>query len=225
MVTWPHRRPHRASPVRRRADPMRPRGFTLLEIMVAVAILALSLTALLSSQVGASKAAKRARGINVATLMARCKMNEMEQDIAVKGLPAVDAKGRDKCCEGGELPDFRCEWRITRVVLPEASAEDQGRDEESELPAPADKKRLGQDFGSVDSILQGGGSGDALAELALSYAMPVLKPVVEEQVRRAEVEVLWQEGTAERQLKVVQFLVGQQPVTARTESSGPGGSS
>jgi len=54
------------------------RGFTLLEVMIAVAILGLSLTAIFSSEVGAANIAARARRQNVAATLARCKMGEIE---------------------------------------------------------------------------------------------------------------------------------------------------
>src|SRR5690606_3853502 len=52
-------------------------GFTLLEVMVAVAILALSLVAIFSSEGGAIRAGARARQMSAATLLARCKMAEV----------------------------------------------------------------------------------------------------------------------------------------------------
>ena len=54
------------------------RGFTLLEVMVAVAILGLGLTAVLSAMFGSVKGVAHARGISVAVGLARCKMSEIE---------------------------------------------------------------------------------------------------------------------------------------------------
>jgi prepilin-type N-terminal cleavage/methylation domain-containing protein len=75
------------------------RGFTLLEVMIAVAILGLSLTAIFSSEVGAANVAARARRQNVAATLARCKMGEIEEVIAIEGLPALEKKDTDSCCE------------------------------------------------------------------------------------------------------------------------------
>ena len=43
--------------------------------------------------------------------------------------------------------------------------------------------------------------------MAMNLAFPVLKPQIEEQVRRATVTVKWQEGDREKSFDVVHFLV------------------
>ncbi|MBZ0118623.1 MAG: type II secretion system GspH family protein, partial [Sandaracinaceae bacterium] len=66
-------------------------AFTLLEVLVAVAILGISLTAIFSSQAGAIRTGARARAISTATLLARCKMGEVEEEMINEGFPAVHA--------------------------------------------------------------------------------------------------------------------------------------
>ena len=51
------------------------RGFTLLEVLVAVSILGLGLTVILSSQASLFATANRSEKISVATSLARCRMN------------------------------------------------------------------------------------------------------------------------------------------------------
>ena len=188
-------------------------GFTLLEVMVAVAILALSLTAIFSSQVGAMRTAARSRHINTATLLARCKMGELEEQFASEGLPAIDDKGRDECCEGAEMVGYRCEWSVDRVVLPgDTGAEgEEGEEGEGGLPG------MGEGDGpalAMGDFLGGGTDTSGLAEMAIGLAYPVLKPHIEEQVRRVTVEVFWAEGESERSFDVVQYVVGEQPPAA-----------
>ena len=65
-------------------------GFTLIEVLVAVAILGLALTAIFVSEAGAVKAGHRARRITVASVLARCKMAEIEEEIAREGFPAYN---------------------------------------------------------------------------------------------------------------------------------------
>ncbi|MCA9534910.1 MAG: type II secretion system protein [Myxococcales bacterium] len=192
-------------------------GFTLLEVMVAVAILALSLTAIFSSQVGAMRTAARSRSISTASLLARCKMGEIEEQIANEGLPAIDDHGRDECCEGAEMRGFRCEWRIDRVVLPGETGGGEGG-EESGLPG------MGDDEGpalAMGDFLGGGSDTSGLAEMAIGLAYPVLKPHIEEQVRRVTVEVFWTEGETERSFDVLQYVVGEQPPAAPDPDSVP----
>src|SRR5690606_12245051 len=60
-------------------------GFTLLEVMVAMAILSIGLVAIFSSEVGAMNIGLRARRTDMATLLARCKMAEIEEHVANQG--------------------------------------------------------------------------------------------------------------------------------------------
>lgn len=57
---------------------MRPFGFTLLEVMIALAILSLAAVAFLKSQGGSIRLIDEARQISMATLLAKEKMAELE---------------------------------------------------------------------------------------------------------------------------------------------------
>jgi general secretion pathway protein I len=190
------------------------RGFTLLEVMIAVAILGLSLTAIFSSEVGAANVAARARRQNVAATLARCKMGEIEEVVAIEGLPALEKKDTDSCCEHAPVEGFECEWLVERIILPELGAQDD--EDEDEDPRDASNRLLAEASDEVDS--QGGtpqeviaGQAGNLATLALQLGFPILKPFLEEQVRRATVTVRWKEGPKERGFDVTQYLVSDQP--------------
>lgn len=197
---------------------MKQHGFTLLEVMVAVAILSISLTAIFASQGTAIKVAHRARKTTVAALLARCKMGEIEERIIEDGsFPAVEISEVDECCEDGEVEGFECEWIVERVELPEEELEgdgaemndgDEGGGDESATSAIDD---LANGEGKVDDMLSGmgGGGGDMITELAMSYAYPILQPAIEEQIRRAKVTVRWSEGSREHEFDVVQYLVAE----------------
>jgi general secretion pathway protein I len=94
-------------------------GFTLLEVMMAVAIMAIALGSLFSAQAGSVKMAQRARKLGFATLLARCKMGEIEEDIFKKGLPASLFTDSDNCCKDAPVDGFKCKWEIVPVVLPD----------------------------------------------------------------------------------------------------------
>lgn len=59
----------------------------------------------------------------------------------------------------------------------------------------------------------------------MNLAFPVLKPQIEEQVRRATVTVKWQEGDREKSFDVVHFLVSSTGLAgvAPGQQLGPGG--
>ncbi len=195
------------------SDPSRKRtligGFTLLEVMVAVAILGLSLVAIFGSEAGAIRAGGRARQMSVATLLARCKMGEVEEQMLQEGFPAVGADGEDGCCEGAEQDGFRCEWSVERVELPDTVDLD-GEDPLAAAGLGGDHEGDQASGMDIENALTGAAGGDAIGAMAVEYAFPVIRPAIEEQVRRAVVTVYWGEGESERHFNVVQYLVMDQ---------------
>ena len=109
------RRPESARPARR----ARARGFTLLEIMVAVAILGLGLTTIFAAQAGAFASAGHARNVSVASGLARCKMSEVEQTLKQEGFQELDLAENGPCCDGASDGKFSCNWRVEKLELPE----------------------------------------------------------------------------------------------------------
>jgi general secretion pathway protein I len=96
------------------------RGFSLLEVLVAVAILGLGLTVILSAQAGAFQSAETARNMSVATGLLRCKMAEVEEHLYKDGFQEADESGAGPCCDNEETPNMRCTWRVDRPQFPEA---------------------------------------------------------------------------------------------------------
>lgn len=204
---------------------MKRAGFTLLEVMVAVAILGVALTAIFSSEAGAIRASNRARRTSVATLLARCKMAELEEKIARDGFNETDEHGSDACCEGAEFEGFTCEWTLNRIVLPDATdpsqmSEQEVREGSAHQPAPGEQPFTGGSVDPLHSLTSGangpapsvesimaGGATDALSTLAMQLTFPILKPQIEELVRRANVTVNWREGSTSRSMVATQFLV------------------
>ena len=99
-------------------------GFTLLEVLVAVSILGLGLTVILSSQVGLFSSSQRAENLSLATHLARCRMNETEVELLKEGYPVIDeTKDEGSCCEDESESRFRCSWLIQRIELPQPAGE------------------------------------------------------------------------------------------------------
>lgn len=95
-------------------------GFSLLEVMVAIAILGLTLTVILSAQGGLAASNKSAANMGLATTYGRCKMTELEERLLKLGYPVQDNLQTEvSCCD--DLRDdsgFTCDTRIEKVVLP-----------------------------------------------------------------------------------------------------------
>jgi len=95
-------------------------GFTLLEVMIAVAILAVSLMALMNLQSQSMLASARAQRILISTLLAEQKMNAVLLDIE-KGIPKgdfPDSREEQGAFEEERYPDYYWKLSIKGVELP-----------------------------------------------------------------------------------------------------------
>lgn len=232
-------------------------GFTLLEVMIAVVILAVGLASLFTSEAGAIRIAQRARTTTVASLLARCKMAEVEEQVAKEGWPGELIEGRDECCEDGEKDGYSCEWKVERIKLPDIDEDkeeedgdgkdgDKGGDKGGGKGQPTgmidqlaelSKQDPGDRLSGITDMLSGGRSSkneklaggsddddgdkkskeereeesmlDPMSSMVMGMAFPMMKPVIEEGVRRASVSVKWKEGEKEQTFEVVQFLVSE----------------
>jgi len=215
---------------------LKTRGFTLLEVMVAVAILGLSLTVILSAQAGLYSGGAYAQHSSVAIGLARCRMSELEERLIKLGYPEADTSDDGACCEDDSRQDMRCTWKVERVELPDAKPADlttassagalalgssgfgappagsSGAPGGSALGAIAqiasNPGALSADagVGGIASALQGAGGVGGIEALAMSFVYPVLRPMLEASIRKVTVTVSWKEGTQSRDLTVVQYL-------------------
>jgi general secretion pathway protein I len=87
------------------------RGFTLLEVMIALAILALVGVAFLRAQAGSIRLVDESNQVSLATLLAREKMAELEG----MGFPEV---GKNSGTGGEAYPALRWEQVVTTTELP-----------------------------------------------------------------------------------------------------------
>lgn len=95
------------------------RGFTLLEVLVAISILGLGLTAILSAQTGLFASSSYAERVSFAVGLARCKTSEVEIKLQKDNYyPLVDMKDEGPCCAEESYGGFRCKWKIEKVELP-----------------------------------------------------------------------------------------------------------
>lgn len=119
------------------------RGFTLLEVLVAIAILGIGLTVILSSQAGLFSSSQRAANLSLATGLARCHMNEVELKLIKEGYPFIDAKDEGPCCHDEYSSEFRCSSIVERVELPDLSQLPEGEEDSDPLGLTKGKGLLG----------------------------------------------------------------------------------
>src|SRR5690606_29243564 len=180
---------------------MRPsRGFTLLEVMVAMAILAMGLTIILSSQASLFATTQRVQLETHAATLMRCKMSEIELQLLEEGFPLMDRSDSGDCCLDADV-DFRCEWTIQTIELPQPTdfSDMEGGDSsttgEAALGTPlgdasalspmngsalAGVDGMGDLAGTLGESAQGGG----MIGMALGLVYPTRKPRLRSEERR-----------------------------------------
>jgi len=206
------------------------RAFTLLEVLVAVSILGLGLTVILSSQVGLFSNAAQVEHLTHATNLARCKMEEATLELLTEGFSLLDEQDEGPCCEDEEDSKFRCAWKVQRVELPEPLDLDEalggGLDGGvgsgaglgpigalAEL-SKTDGQALGEkpDMTSLAGFMgDNAASGvEGMVPMLMSLVYPSLKPMLEASIRKVTVRVLWSEGSREKELAVTQYVTNPQ---------------
>jgi general secretion pathway protein I len=210
------------------------RGFTLLEVMVAVAMLALSLTAMAAINANSFAASNYARGVTVATFLARSKMLDIELELQEDGF------GSDEQTFDGDFSDegfpgvtWQAVARPVEVdVTPlvesflggEVSAESLPNQMQAFLGALNGRSADAASGGSLaDTNLQEEVEGGDLAQLLGGGQLELIFKQVSEtlgnSIREITLEITWGEGYDEETIKFTQYL------TTNGRLSGPRGGS
>jgi general secretion pathway protein I len=185
-------------------------GFTLLEMMAALAILALALVGLIDATTRAIRAENHAKMVTAATQLARMRLVELEDEIADKGF-TDDSLSTPKCdtFEDKGFKRFKGCVLIDKVTLPNT---DQVQNMVSK--ALEAKQQLGGGdsqaaaAASSSSSSAGGGAGGPMGAGAgfLSSQFGIVKDVLEQGIRRANVRVLWDEMGREQSVEIYEYL-------------------
>jgi general secretion pathway protein I len=174
------------------------RGFTLLEVMVALAILAGSLLAISDVVSGALRNHVRARNLEVATLLARGKLAAVEDHYEAKGFKTSD-EADDGTFEDEGHPEVR--WRVEVTVPP------------GELGPDAVLRAL---TGSEDALQQLLPPPDQAPQLApfqaviaaqLQGKLSELGQKLKQGVRQVRITISWPEGSGEESFAVTTHMV------------------
>jgi general secretion pathway protein I len=176
------------------------RGFTLLEVMVALAILAGALLALSDVVGGALRNHVRAQQLEVATLLARGRMVALEEGFERTGFRDFDQTEEGTFEEEGH-PEIR--WKA-EVVKPEVDLSAQkilamltgSEDLSALIPSPT-----GEDGTSVQDPRA------ALLSGLVQNQLTAFGEVMKKGVREVRLTISWNEGQTERSFTVVAHLV------------------
>jgi general secretion pathway protein I len=199
----------------------RTRGFTLLETVVALAILAMALMAIFDINSGAIANHAYAKKLTVATLLARSKMTDLEQTLYDEGFSTDDKEeSGDFSAEGWD----NYKWRA-KIIAPQTDgvSPDQLIGAIFNLPIGE-----GGDLGGLASMFGGSGGKDdkggpqqgmnPMAGAAMGMAQPMFTQMVQQitqTVREVHLTVYWRDGTQVESLDVVTHVVSLGPGSDR----------
>jgi prepilin-type N-terminal cleavage/methylation domain-containing protein len=141
-------------------------GFTLLEVMIATAILAMGLASVFGSNVIAARRVAHGRMITQGTLVGQCRMTQVEAWLRKNQLPQTDQRvddppdmGGTRCCEA----PYTCEANVDKIELP--SPPQVNADATSQLMNTASSALSGTQFGGAGGAA-GGAAANPLTALA-----------------------------------------------------------
>lgn len=206
----------------------RTRGFTLLETVIALAILALALMAIFDLNSGAVANHVYSKHLTVASLLARSKMTDLEQKLYDEGFSNDDEEEAGDFSEEG-WPNFK--WRA-KIIAPKTDgvSPDQLIGAIFNLPIGETDGEMGgiaSLFGGGAAGAAGGGSnptnptaaaGGGMAGMAMGMAQPMFNQMIDQltsSVREVHLTVTWKEGTLVESIDVVTHVVSLGPGSDR----------
>jgi prepilin-type N-terminal cleavage/methylation domain-containing protein len=196
------------------------RGFTLLEILIAMAILSFSLVALLGHQGVAIQASDYSNRVSQASFLLEGKLLDVKQKICSDSIDIYDN------CDEGDFRDegFRAtssnsyRWKVCafKLEIQEGASEQlterlssllmgfMGGGESSSALGSGMGNPLSGAFGGLDPT---SGMEKAMGQIAMATGMiPNFLQQLEDQIRKVRIEVSWRDQTQERRLLLERFI-------------------
>ncbi len=169
------------------------RGFTLLEVLIAIAILAVSLVYLNDVKGQTVIMVEESKNLTVAVQLARGKLLDCENDYLEKGFREDEYEREGKFDEEGH-EDFFWECHVYKPEFPQPSDGDiaEGMESANEMRDP-----------------QGLNQNNPMADIGMGMlvpAMQIISDIVADSIREVVVIVRWKNGEVPDSLRVVTHL-------------------
>lgn len=185
-------------PATPRARPLRPpeqryaaAGFTLLEVMIAMAVLALSLTSMLTSQMASLRATKYAQTITSVAFLADYQLIETEYIVRKEGGWVLEDKFYEGTFADQGWPDVKYKCIVDFLKLPEYTELRAAKDS-------SDRANRGE------SSMYYKSAGDQ-AFTALGMVWTPVKQAIERSIRKVKCTVKWKNGNIDEEYVVNTF--------------------
>jgi hypothetical protein len=172
--------------------------------MLAVAILAITLSSLLGSQVNAMRATQYARDVSVAAFLAEAQLIELEFQLRQDGWGTADQEFDGTFSEQGN-DDIHYQCKVDMPELPEYQ----------QLVVA---KEAGETDGPDDNVQDVAEQGFSM----LGVVWPMIKTAIEESIRKASCTVKWKTGEAEHDFEVMTYWVDLTKLRQATSILGGG---
>lgn len=210
---------------------MKQKGFTLLEVMIGLALLGFALTVLIKSAAGNIFNARQAQMMGVVTDLARGKMYDIEEELIKDGFSDTGLSDADDTCSDYKPFDDEgwpnVQWcaKIEQVELPswdklQAMAAGTGSGSNAGSAGSADGSASGGGFqdsalGGMLSMLGGGfaGGGASANEIdskaGASFVQgqySMVQQVLKVSIRKVTLYLKWEVAGSDRDMKVVAFF-------------------
>ena len=205
---------------------MKRKGFTLLEMMIAMAILSGALTWLVVGMSRNISAENHAKLLSTATFLARERMVDFEDELYEKGFGEFE---KDISGNFEEKGFARFTWKVIvdKVELPSAEQIQtvMTKAQENKGDNPDDKSKLPPQMQNNNSSASNNPLTAGAGALASQFG--IIKDVLEQGIRRVTVKVLWKEGKADRDVTVVAYYTDVRKVdqAIQVAAQPPGGPS
>lgn len=166
-------------------------GFTLLEVMIAMAVLALSLTSMLTSQMASLRATRYAQTITSVAFLADYQLIETEYIVRKEGGWVLEDKFYEGSFADQGWPDVKYKCIVDFLKLPEYTELRAAKDE-------SDRSKRGE------SSMYYKSAGDQ-AFTALGMVWTPVKQAIERSIRKVKCTVKWKNGNLDEEFIVNTF--------------------
>lgn len=176
---------------------MRARAFSLLEVMVAIALLAVGTTVLLQVQTRSINLAQQAREMTIATMLARSKLLDCQADLSKKGFSIGDYSEEGNFGDEG-YPGFYWECHGYKPEIPVADTAD-----------------VQQAFSGTGTEEAGQAAEQQGADLGMQFLAPVLSQlssVLGDSIRELVVIVRWGKAGETDEMRVATHVIDKTAV-------------
>jgi prepilin-type N-terminal cleavage/methylation domain-containing protein len=191
------------APLAALSAPPAPPGFSLLEMMVAIALLSLGLVVLLQVQARSIQLAQQAREMTIATQLARAKLLDCQVDLLKKGFSIGDYDEEGDFSDD-EMPGFYWECHAYKPEMPVADATD--------INTAAASGALGMDpSAGDDAAAAGGGQADPMMGM-IAPIVAQMSGVLGDSIRELHVIIRWGVGEEMQEMTVTTHVIDKTAV-------------